>query len=135
MATLEPRESESDRISALAEELGGLLPIREIARHCMEAGIWDEMQLESMTLNGCSKRVKDALGEDRDGSGLPDRAAIGKGKGSLWKQRKLFEFKDYAVVIGLGIEGIAADHLKLKRWQAECRDRFGSAPSIPDLVN
>ncbi len=135
MATIEPTETENNRIRSTAEELGGSLPIRDIARHCMEAGIWDEMQLESMMLNGCSKRVKDALGKDIDGSGLPGWAAVGKGRDAIWKQREMFEFKDYAVVIGLGIEAMGADHMRLKTWQVECHARFGTAPSIPDLVH
>jgi hypothetical protein len=131
---LERKEAERDRIRAIFAEFGGRMPLRDVARYCLEAGVWDETQIEGMTINGAIKRVKDAVRIDDDGSNLPWAAAVEKGRNAVWVQRELFTYADYVSVIGMGVEALGADHSKLRSWQAECRTRHGTAPSIPDLV-
>lgn len=134
MSTFEEGEREGDRIRSLFAAMGGAAPLRDIARRCIEATIWDETQLESMMLHGAIKRVKDALRRELNGSGLPFAAAVDKGLHATWKQRDLFSFEDYTSIIDMGIAALGADHAKLRAWQEECRRRFGTSPSIPDLV-
>lgn len=132
---LQESGSEGNRIRSLFSAMGGSLPIREIARRCIEGGVWDETTLEGIMIAGAEKRVKDALKVTTNGSGLPFAAAVGKGREAVWRQRELFSYEDYVTKIGEGVEALGADHAKLRAWQGECRARFGTAPSIPDLVN
>lgn len=134
MFELQQEGAEQERIRALFSEMGGALPVREVAQHCIEAGVWDETQLQGMMVNGAVKRVKDALRSELNGSGLPFAAAIGKGHQAVWKQRDLFQYEDYVSVLDMGVAAVVADHSRLRAWQLECRAKFGVAPSIPDLI-
>lgn len=125
---------EGDRIRDIFTGMGGSAPLRDVARRCLEAAVWDEVQIESMQLNGAVKRVKDALRTHVNGSGLPFAAATDKSAKAIWKQREMFAYEDYVSIISMGVDALGADHAKLRAWQAECRDRHGTAPSIPDLV-
>ena len=130
---LEDYESTRGKVLAVITEVGPAR-VRDWAHACLEAEIWDDSQVESFTLRGAIEAVKLIERSDPDGSGLPIAAAVGKGPDAIHKTREMFTFEDYVSRIEMGVASIGADHAMLRAWQTECRSRFGTAPSIPDLV-
>jgi hypothetical protein len=111
----------------------GMPDIRSLARECEASGLWDEAQLEGFRLTAEQKICRTAL-HDEDEHGVPYALPISAGAGAKWKQVALFEFIDFAFVIGSQCKQLGEFHAKIKTLQDLCRQRFGTAPSIPDLA-
>lgn len=130
-ATL-PREQ---RIRDVFNDHGGAMTTIDLARACVDAGIWTQDELDRIAIKSVQELCRRALNV-KDAAGLPaaSRTTETNDDGQpVWKARQLWLFADYELNIRSHIGQRDEDHAVAVKLAAECEARYGKAISIPDL--
>lgn len=119
-------EGVTERIVALFE--GG--SIREHARKCLDAGVWDADQTYRLAIRGAQSEVRKAL-KVRDELGLPmfgqtternEQAEV------IWRQRSLWTVEDYRLNIAERRMQAEACTIEADKLRAEAIAVYGVDP-------
>ena len=113
--------------------LWGAMPIRQFVHRMRDEGIFDEQDREAAEIRGLCADTRKALKEN-DEHGVPFAGPIEKGRNPIWRQTEMWALEDFVFALSEGISALNADYAKLKTLQDLCRERFGTAPSLPDFV-
>jgi hypothetical protein len=108
--------------------------IREAANELLESGFFTEkeMNLDGLKYKWARHQVKRAFGVLAS-NGFPQMVPVTDGQDPIYKRYEQLVFNDYTFIIESRIKSAFQDYEKLVSWQKDCKERFGHAPSIPDL--
>lgn len=129
-------ESQGERIRELFRECGNGEGIRSFARRCIDAGLFNEAQQEGFMIVGAISTVKKALKQsDEHGIHFAYNTSKQNGDDATWKQPALFDYTDACFVLQSNyIDKVTATHAEMVTFHQWMKRRFGTAPSVPDLV-
>lgn len=132
------RMERSEQIRRIFKAAGGLLPMRALAQQAIAAGLYSNDELGAITLRATMADCRRALAQE-DVTGIPFAQPVGVDEDAedgekvpLWKQTDLFTQEEMFDLIRRKQVEILFDYRKLRRLVDLCRERFGTAPEIPD---
>ena len=130
-------DSQGKNIRSLFHSQKHLMSMRSFTNECIRSCLFDEMQLENFKIVGAMKSVKLALKEgDEHGIQFAYNTSKTNGDKAIWKQTELLSHSDAIFVLENNyIDKLVSTHAKARAFQDWIRNRWGTAPSIPDLVN
>lgn len=133
------RTERPEKIRQLFKAAGGALPMRALAQHAMAAGLYSNDELAAITLRATMADCRRALAQE-DVTGVPfaqptgpDDTADEGDKVPVWKQTDLFSKEEMFDLIRRKTTEMVFDYRKLRRLVDLCRERFGSAPEVPEF--
>lgn len=133
------RTERPEKIRQLFKAAGGSLPMRALAQQAMAAGLYSNDELAAITLRATMADCRRALAQE-DVTGVPfaqptgpDESTEDGDKVPLWKQIDLFSRDEMFELIRRKTTEIVFDYRKLRRLVDLCKERFGSAPEVPEF--
>lgn len=128
-----PTPARRQRIKSLFEKLGGAMTTRDIARACLNEGIWNETDREVILLRSAQAQVREALSDDDD-TGLPFAGQTIErehdGGPRVWKTRRMWDFPDYELNVNIRVLQVGKLEHTVSLLRIECADRYGREPEI-----
>lgn len=126
----------SDRIIEVFEANGCALSSLRLAQKCIEAGIFEEYELNNATVRWAQTVVRDALRE-KLAEGIPYAAPTAKKDASgnpIWLQYRLWDYDDAAFILRERCEALMGDYKPIVALRDYIIERWGTAPEIPQIV-
>lgn len=126
---------QGERIRDLFLHQGSGESLRRFTQRCIDAGLFDESQIEGFQIVGAMKTVKSAL-KVKDDHGIQFAYNVTKNNGekAIWRQQELLEYRDACFVLQENyIDKVVATHAEMVTFHKWMRRRFGMAPSVPVL--
>jgi hypothetical protein len=114
-------------------EHGGDMPAQALAKALIDEKVLPAGVVERAALRGVIAMCRRALSAETD-ERIPFAQPTGKGQRARWIQLDLFTHAQAFALIKRRSQDEYDDHEKLRRLQAWCLERFGSAPEIPELI-
>ena len=127
------QNEKNEAIRTLFKQLGGNLPIRDLAKHAIDAGIWSDEELEGQQLRSAMEACRRALAPDYKRGipfAQPDTDEEDEETIPVWRQIDLFDYPQLAQLIGRREKQVRDNYAALRRLVDYCQTRFGKAPSI-----
>ncbi len=129
-------KSQTQQIQEEFEAVGGQMGNRVFAEHCIYQGFFDADR-DHVMVDYAMRVIRRALKADTS-YGIPFAGPTGEvdeeSGAPVWKKLELWTYADFEWDAKRGGEEIGADHARLKRKNEFCLEKYGKAPSIPDLV-
>jgi hypothetical protein len=122
----------AERIRVVFRELGGDIPIRELAVAVRDRGLLTPDELERLTLRAIGELCKRACARLTDAN-VPWAQPTGKGKLARWRQLDLFTYPQFCELVGRRIEELDDDYQTLVQLYQWGLAKYGRAPEIPVL--
>jgi hypothetical protein len=127
-----PREQ---RIREVFQDNGGAMTTLDLARACVDAGVWSPDEMNRIAIKAIQDACRRALNV-KDATGLPSASRTTETNDDgqpIWKARQLWLFADYEVNVLAHIGQRNEDHIVAVKLVAECEARYGRVIEIPDL--
>lgn len=128
-----PRER---RIRSVFEAHGSMMTIGDLARACIDEGIWSRDELDRIAIRSVEEKCRRTL-RNKDAAGIPENGPTtdaGEGGQPVWKTRQLWVSDDYALNVRTHLDQRDEEHAVAVKLVAEWRGRYpDSAALIPPL--
>lgn len=126
----------SDEIIAVFEQNGCQLSTLRLAQKCIQAGVFDETDLNNAGVRWAQTIVAKALREKMV-NGIPyavPTTTTDAAGSPVWKQYPLWEYEDAEFALTSRVQALQHDYEPIVRLYSYMVDRWGKAPEIPLLV-
>ena len=122
-------------IRDLFNDLGGAVPLRELADAAVARGVVPPEMIAACQQRGLTALCRQALKVETDDR-LPFAKPMsddGDDDHTRWGRLNLFTYDQAAALVLRESKAWVADRIKIERLRQWCLDRFGRAPDIPEL--
>jgi hypothetical protein len=127
--------SKDQRIREVYEANGQQMSIPDLAKACVAAGIWTDIELKLFALRSVREHCRRVL-KEQDAAGLPkngqtrDQDADGQ---PVWKTRFLWGFEDYMLNVQEHVDQRDENHTIAVKLAAEGSARYSQPISVPPV--
>jgi hypothetical protein len=125
-------ETIGDLIRRVFVELGSNVPARTVTQFIIDRDLLPAEMSQALLFRGLNDHVRRELARTTI-EGLPFAQPTGTKRRSPWKQLDLFTRAEAHALVRRRLRNLYDDHSELVRLHGWCLDKFGDAPSIPDL--
>lgn len=125
-----------ESIIEIFEANGCSISTLRLAQKCIDAGVFDAVELNNASVRWAQTVVRDCL-RAKLANGIPYAAATRStdAQGNrLWKQYSLWEYDDAVDILRERCEQITNDYKPIVALREYIVERWGTAPEIPQLV-